>query len=406
VAVTTAVLLAPAGVGADDWPQFHGPRRDNISRETGLLERWPAGGPKHLWAAQGLGYGFSSVSLADGLLYTTGNIGDETVITALDRSGQVRWRAPNGPAYDRDHPGTRGTPTIDAGRLYHLNADGDVVCLEARSGRWLWGTNILERFDGRNPTWGLAESLLVDQDRVICTPGGTEIGLAALDKHAGKTVWTCTGTNDEPGYCSPIVVEHGGLRQIVTLLAASIVGVHAETGRRLWQVPHVTYAGENTSMPLFHDGRLLISTQFTGARLLQLTVRGETATTREVWHNEDLNNQHGGMLLVDGYVYGSSRRGPGGNRWFCLDFETGRTVFAGPGIGRATATYADGKLYVVNHEGLVALVQPRPDRFEVVSRFQIPEGGQGPVWAHPVVSGGRLYLRHGDLLHCFDLEAP
>jgi outer membrane protein assembly factor BamB len=280
-----------------------------------------------------------------------------------------------------------------------------VVCLEARSGRRLWGANILERFDGRNPTWGLAESLLVDGDRVLCTPGGREVGLAALDKTTGKTVWTCTGTNEEPGYCSPIVVEEGGLRQIVTLLAASIVGVHAETGRRLWQVPHATRNGENTSMPLFHEGRLLVSTQFIGARLLELSVRGEDATAREVWHNEDLNNHHEGVVRVDGHVYGSSRRGAGGNRWFCLDFETGQTAFGGRGIGRATATVADGRLYLVNHDGLVALVRPRPDRFEAVSQFQIPEGGDGPVWAHPVVSGGRLYVRHGDLLHCFDVEA-
>ena len=404
LAIATWALLSPVGGGADDWPQFHGPRRDNISLETALLGHWPEDGPRRVWTARGLGYGFSSVSTADGLIYTTGNIGDQTVITALDQDGNVRWREPNGPAYDRDHPGTRGTPTLDDGRLYHENADGDVLCLDARSGQRRWRVNIRKRFAGRIPTWGLAESLLVDGDRVICTPGGKDVGLAALDKKTGKTVWTCTGTNEEPGYCSPIVVEHEGLRQIVTLLAGSIVGVHAETGRLLWQVPHPTRNGENTSMPLFRDGRLLVSTQFIGARLFELTVRGETATAREVWHNEDLNNHHEGVLWVDGHVYGSSRRGAGGNRWFCLDFETGRTLFAGLGIGRASTTFADGRLYLVNHDGRVALVRPRPERFDLVSQFQIPEGGDGPVWAHPVVSGGRLYVRHGDLLHCFDLE--
>ena len=402
-----AVLALWAGAcaaRAAEWPQFHGPRRDNRSDETGLLEAWPAGGPRLVWSAKGLGEGFSTVAIAGGLIYTAGNIGDRTVVTALDLDGRVRWTAPNGPAYRRSVPGTRGTPTLDGGRLYHENADGDVVCLDARTGRQVWSVNILKTFGGRNITWALAESLLVDGTKVITTPGGDGAGLAALDKATGKTVWVCRETHDKPGYCSPIAVDYQGLRQVVTMLSRSIVGVHAQTGELLWQVEHVTPHDENISTPIFHDGCILVSTQYTGSRMLRLRVEGQSASVEPVWASKALDNQHGGVVLVDGRVVGSCRqdsRGP----WACLAFETGERVYAERGIGRGSLTWADGMLYAWNHRGTVALVRPAPRAFQVVSQFQIPKGGRGPAWAHPVVCGGRLYLRHGECLWVYDIQA-
>jgi len=398
-------LLAPAlAAPAHEWPQFHGPRRDNKSDETGLLKEWPPEGPPLLWSAKGIGEGFSTVAIAGGLIYTTGNIGKNTVITALDLDGRVRWTATNGPAYRRAVPGTRGTPTVDGGRLYHENADGDVVCLDARTGKRIWSLNILERFNGRNTTWALAESLLVDGNKVICTPGGKGAGLVALDKTTGETLWVCKETDEKPGYCSPIAIEYQGLRQIVTMLARSIIGVHAETGKLLWQVEHVTPYDENISSPIFHDGCIVVSTQYTGTRMFRLEVEGQKASVREVWHSKALDNQHGGILLIDGRICGSCRkdsRGP----WACLDFKTGKRLYAQRLIGRGSATYADGMLYVWNHRGTVALVRPGPRAFEIVSQFQVPKGGRGPTWAHPVVCGGRLYLRHGDRLWVYDIKA-
>jgi outer membrane protein assembly factor BamB len=356
-----------------------------------------------VWTAQGIGYGYSTVAVADGLIYTTGNIGDDTVLTVLDLDGKVKWTAKNGPAYKRLYPGTRSTPTIDGGRLYHMNADGDVVCLDARTGKGVWSVNALRRFKGRNITWGLAESLLIDGQNVICTPGGEEIGLAALNKNTGRTVWTCTGTRDKPGYCSPIIVEHGGLRQIVTLLARSIVGVHAKTGKLLWQVKHVTYANENITTPVFSDGCIFVSTMGRNARLLRLHVRGQEASVEQLWRVQALDNQHGGVLLLDGYLYGcgiTGRQQP----WNCLEFKTGRRMYAEVGIGRGSMTYADGLVYALNHKRTVALVRATPQAFQIVSRFVIPKGGRGPTWAHPVICGGRLYLRHGDLLYCYDVK--
>jgi outer membrane protein assembly factor BamB len=404
--VLTGLALAgsaAAAAGDSDWPQFHGPRRDNRSAETGLLRQWPADGPKRLWTAKGLGEGFATVSIAEGLIYTTGNIGRHTVITALDLAGRPRWTFKNGPAYRRSHPGTRGTPTIDGGRLYHENADGDVVCLDARTAKPVWSLNILKKFHGRNISWGLAESLLIDGNHVICTPGGKGAGLVALDKRSGRTVWVCRELDDKPGYCSPVVFEHGGIRQIATLMARSVVAVHADTGKLLWQVEHVTPFDENITSPIYHDGCVFLSSRTTGSRLLRLNVRDGKMSAEEVWRTRAMDNQHGGVLLLDGHLYGachSSRRGS----WLCLEFKTGRATYAGRGLGRASATFADGMLYLMDHQRIVALLRPTPKAFEPVSRFRLPQGGRGPSWAHPVVCAGRLYLRHGEFLYCYDVK--
>lgn len=386
------------------WPQFRGPNRDEISAETGLLKKWPAEGPKLLWTARGIGEGYSTVAVAGGLIYTTGNIGADTVITALDLGGKVRWRANNGPAYKRDKPGTRSTPTIDNNRLYHQNADGDVVCLESRSGKSIWSLNVLKKFNGRNISWALAESLLIDGNNVICTTGGKDVGMVALDKSDGRTVWTCKGPGDKPAYCSPIVFEYKGIRQIVTMMAKAVIGVNAGTGKLLWRFGHVTPFDENINSPIFHDGCVFFTSRTTGSRLLRLNVAGDEVSVQKVWQSRNLDSQHGGVVLLDGYLYGAcmtAGRGP----WVCLEFKTGKRMYAERGINTGSLTYADGMLYLLNHNRTAALVPATPRAFEIVSRFNIPRAGRGPSWAHPVVCGGRLYIRHGDYLYAFDIKA-
>ena len=395
-----------AGTGAikGEWAQFRGPNRDDISTETGLLKRWPEGGPKLLWTAKGIGEGYSTVAVAGGLIYTTGNIGSDTVITALDLGGKTRWRVKNGPSYKRARPGTRSTPTIDNNRLYHENADGDVVCLDARTGKTIWSLNILKKFNGRNISWALAESLLIDGNNVICTPGGKNAGIVALDKGNGGTVWICKGPGDKPGYCSPIVFEYKGLRQIVTMMARSVVGVNAKTGKLLWRVEHVTPFDENINSPIFHDGCIFVCSQATGSRLLKLNVAGGEVSVKQVWQTKGLESQHGGVLLLDGHLYGACRKARLGP-WVCLEFRTGKRTYAQRGIDTGSLTYADRMLYLLNHKRTVALVRATPRAFEIVSQFTIPRGGRGPSWAHPVVCGGRLYVRHGEYLYAFKITA-
>jgi len=402
-----AALALRASLGGDmrEWPQFHGPRRDNKSTETGLLKRWPPGGPTRLWTYQGLGHGFSTVAIAGGLVYTTGNLGSETVITALDLDGTLQWKAANGPAYKRAHRGTRSTPTLDGDRLYHENADGDLVCLDAATGKKIWELNILKKFGGRNISWGLAESVLIDGKKLICTPGGPEIGIVALDKTSGETLWTCKGIGQKPGYASPMLVDYKGLRQVVRFMAKSVVGVHADTGKLLWQVGHTTPYDESILTPLFHDGHIYFATGHRrGSRLLKLKVDGQTCSAELVWSTDRLDNHHGGVILHQGYLYGFCH-GNYKSGWECLEFRTGKLMHAERTPSKGSTTYADGLLYTMNERGLVELVRPVPDRREVVSSFHLPKGGRGPTWAHLVVCGGRLYARHSEFLYCYDIKA-
>lgn len=413
-AVILAASLAAAGLAAAeaagpaggtppaDWPQFHGPNRDNISTETGLLKRWPEGGPKLLWRATGIGAGYTSVAISGRMIYTAGNIGKHTVITAMDMAGKALWRAKNGPAYRRAHPGARGTPTIDEGKVYHLNADGDVLCLDAKTGKHIWTLNMLKKFGGRNISWALAESVLIDGRNLICTPGGKNISMVALDKKTGKTVWTCRGAGDKPGYASPILVHYKGLRQIVTMMSPSVVGVAADTGRLLWRYPCPAKFDENILTPVFHDGYVFVSIPHgRGATLLKLNVEGNRCSAKRTWHTKDLDNKNGGVMLVGGYLYGHASSRP---RWVCLEFKTGRTMYSVPGLPGAcgTLTYADGMLYLLSERGAVALMRPDPKGFAPVSRFQLPRGPRQRSWAHPVVCRGRLYIRHWDVLYAYD----
>ena len=391
------------GGGDSDWAQFQGPNRDNKSFETGLLSQWPASGPRLLWTQQGLGEGYSSIAFSDGLLYTVGNAGNDTVIVALDTTGKIRWRIKNGPAYRRSHPGTRSTPTVSEGLLYHENADGDIICAKAKTGKNVWSVNILERFKGRNIRWGLSESLLIDEGKVICSPGGENVGVAALDAKTGDTVWVCTGISEKPGYCSPIVFEYEDLRQIVTLMAESIVGINADSGKLLWKFRNPAKFDENITSPCYHKGHIFTSTRTSGSRLLRIRVEGNNATVEQVWTEQEFQNHHGGIIFLDGCFCGSCMTSRSAS-WKCISCKTGQLTYSGSGIGRASLCCADGMLYLLNHYRKVALVKANPEEFDLIDSFEIPEQGRGPTWAHPVVAGGRLYIRHGDFLYCYDIK--
>jgi len=398
------VLAASVGsLAAADWPQWRGPNRDDLSAETGLLKQWPEGGPKLLWTAKGIGEGFATVAVADGLIYTAGNVGSDMLVTALDLDGKTKWQTRVGAAYTKDSPGSRGTPTLDGGKLYYETPFGDIACLDARTGKEVWALNMLKEFGGRNITWALSESLLVDGNSLICCPGGPEVGVAALDKATGKTVWTCKGTDGNPGYASPIVFDYKGLRQIVTMNSVAAIGVNAKTGDLLWRFPHKTSYDANIPTPIYHDGCVFIDSGYgSGGELLKLNVDGQKCSVEQVWKTKALDNHHGGIVLVDGCLYGSSHNG----KWICLDFKTGEEKYSAPGVGKGSLTCADGMLYTYSEgRGTVGLVKATPEGHEVVSRFDVPKGGRGPHWAHPVVSGGRLYLRHGDLLFAYDIKA-
>ncbi len=409
---TLALVLAIAAVSvsAADWPQFHGPNRDNKSTDKGLLKTWPGGGPSRIWEAAGIGEGYSTVAIVGKRIYTTGAVDGDCVITALDMDGTKVWTRKNGKAWEKSYPGTRSTPTITDGLLYHLSAIGNLICLKADSGDVVWSANILKKFAGRNIIWGLAESPLVIDDKVICTPGGENVSMVALDAKTGKVVWKCTGEGDKPGYASPILVEHHGLKQIVTAMSKSIVGVRASDGKLLWRYPHKVFTDQNITTPLFHDGFLIVSGCVKkGTTSLQLQVSGDECSVKKHWHNKTLDNKQGGIVLLDGKLYGyapsQSKSGP----WMCIDFKSGETIFQSAPLKSSfkykngCLTYGDGMFYLLSDDGNMCLVKPTDKGFDVTGRLKIKDPGTRPTWAHPVVCGGRLYIRYGDKLGVYNV---
>ncbi len=406
--VSLAVTVAAA---ANDWPQFHGPNRDNKSSDTGLLSAWPENGPERVWEASGIGEGYSSVSISGGNIYTAGAIERRCVVTALDARGNRLWAQDIGEAWRGSYPGTRSTPTIVGDRVYHLSGTGDLGCLDAASGAPVWSRQILKEFDGRNIRWGLAESPLVLGDSVICTPGGEEISVVALDRNTGEVVWTCAEVGDKPGYASPIVVDYQGLRQIVTAMAESIVGIRASDGKLLWRFPHKVYTDQNILTPVFHDGSLIISGCVRkGTTRLRLVVSGSECSVEEQWHNGLLDNKQGGIVLLDNRLYGYAESQQRAKPWTCLDFATGDTLFQSDAVHSSykyrsgCLTYADGMFYLYSDDGNMALVKPLPHGFEVRGRLKLDDPGKNPTWAYPVVHSGRLYLRYGNKLAAYNVR--
>ncbi len=390
------------------WPQFHGPNRDNISGEEGLLKKWPANGPTLIWTARGLGHGYSSVSIADGMIYTAGNIGKDTVISALNLEGRMLWQVKNGRAWTGAYPGSRGTPTIDGDRLYHQSPHGSLVCLDAKTGDIIWQFNMIERFNGKLPRWALSESLLIDGGHLISCPGGPHTCMVALDKTDGTVVWKAPSTGELAGYASPTLFEYEGLRIITTLTAKSFIGVNADTGELLWRIKHETYYDENIMKPIFHDGEVFISTVVVGSVKWKVNVTDGKTSLEETWRTQLLDSHHGGVILVDENLYGSSTIrnsvGRGLSRVLvCLDWKTGRIKYRDK-CAKVSLTYADGMLYALSIDGVMGMIQPTAFGHRLVSSFEIPKGGEGKSWAHPVVCGGRLYIRHGEFLYAYRIR--
>jgi len=397
------ITITYAGDQESFWPQFHGPNRDNISTEKGLLKKWPANGPALIWTTRGLGHGFSSISVANGTIYTAGSIDKHTVVIALNLDGKILWQVQNGKAWTGAHPGSRSTPTIDGDRLYHQNPHGNIICLNAKTGGIIWQLNIIEKFNSKIPRWALSESLLVDGNHLISCPGGPQTCMVALDKTNGSVVWKAPSTGELAGYASPTLFEYKGLRIIMTLTAKSFIGVNADTGELLWRIKQENPYDENIMTPIFHEGCVFISTPVTGSVKWKVNVKDGKVSLRRRWRTQQLDNHHGGVILVNGNLYGSSTVF-NKNLLVCLDFKTGRLKYMDRCVGKVSLTYADGMLYALSIDGVMGLVQSTPFGHKLVSHFKIPQGGKGKSWAHPVVCGGRLYIRHGEFLYAYSLR--
>ena len=404
-AATLIVLgaVSLAGQSASfDWPQWRGPDRNGLSKETGLLSQWPRSGPTVAWSAAMLGAGYGSIAVQGDRVYVQGMRNRQSVVSTLNRAdGKVVWVRILGPAGDNDRgPGPRSTPTIDADRVYALSETGDLACLRAADGTVIWQRNILKEFQGGNPNWLLSESPLIDGDHVIVTPGGRGAGVVALDKMSGKTVWVSKELSDGAGYSSPIVADVGGVRTIMTFTADAGVGVRASDGKLMWRNSSASNGTANIATPLYSDGKVFFTSSYgAGGALLGLRVSGNEVRAQEIYFTRDMRNHHGGVVLVNGYIYGYND-----SILTCLEFASGKMVWRDRSVGKGAVTYADGHLYILSEDNVVGLVEATPAGYREKGRFSIADQGL-PSWAHPVVSGGRLYIRNQGTLTSYDVRA-
>jgi len=403
VAVAMLALLVLAGVAhAGDSPQFRGPNRDGIFNEQGLLKAWPENGPPVAWVAKGLGNGYASASAVQGKIYVPGMLDDQNgCIFVLNLEGKVERNILYGKeTVEQQAPGPRSTPTIDGNRLYLISGLGVVYCIDLTKGEKLWEANVFERFKGENSTWHLAESLLVDGDRVICTPGGPDATVVALNKMTGDTLWTTKGLSDKASYCSPTIVDHRGRRILLTETAKLVVGIDATTGALLWTHDHPTEYDIHAVTPIYKDGLVYFTGGYgSGGGALELSPDGASVTLK--WTDKNLDCQHHGVVLVDGYLYGTSHNEA---QLICLEMATGKLVWSTKEIKQGAVVYADGMLYVYEgpKSGVVSLVKAVPTGFERSGKFAVTEGTNNH-WAHPTIANGRLYIRHGDALIAYNI---
>lgn len=385
------------------WPEFHGPGRTNISPEKGLLKQWPQEGPPLVWKFTDCGEGYSGVSLAEGKIFTAGDFDETERVLALDLDGKLLWKTPNGKAWRGASPGSRTTPTYSEGRLYHMNAHGRLACLEAATGKEQWVVELKERFGAQGGVWGLAENVIVEGNTVLCMPGGEKGRVAALDKRTGATLWTNCETEDTAAYCSPVVVDYRGARQLITLTQKSVLGIDVGSGKLLWSAPFVPASPQNALTPVFHDGHVFVACgHSSGGTVMKIDPAAGTAS--RVWYRKDLDNCHGGAVLIDGKLFGCGCR-QGGRNFYCVDFLTGKTLKLDKTLGKVGISYADGMLYCLNHRGTMSLLAVTADGFEIVSQFEMKKKPDNSYLAHPVICGGRMYLRCDGDLYAYDVRA-
>ena len=419
--VFAAVPAFAADPGPFDWPQWRGPNRDGLSKETGLLKEWPAGGPKQVWKITGLGDGFSTPSVSAGRLYLMGTKGkDEYMICLNEKDGSRAWDVKAG-TETGGYPAPKSTPTVDDGFAYAVSSDGTLVCVDIAKGTLQWKKGYKSDFHGQPGGWAYTESPLIDGDLLIGTPGGSDAAVVALQKKTGEVVWKTAvkgiarkpapeGKKQKPGggpdysqagYSSVVKAEIGGVKQYVQFLSGGVIGVNAKDGKLLWHYEEPANQTANISTPVVQGDYVFAATAYsTGGGQAKIVKTGNGFEAEQQYFLSRFQNHHGGVVLVKDHLYGT-----GGGSLFCVDFKTGKIAWEDRSVGKGSVTYADGHLYVRGENGKVALVEANPEKYVETGRFDQPDRSKQAAWPHPVVANGKLYLRDWDVLLCYDVKA-
>lgn len=399
-AAPAMLILSATAVSADDWPQWRGANRDGRSSETGLVKPWPAAGPAREWKADGIGAGYSSVTVSQGRVFTMGQRESTTYVFAIDAAtGKKLWEAQAGGSFrEQRGDGPRGVPTVEGDRLWAVTADGKLVCLETKTGKQIWAADFVKQFGGDVPHWGYSESPLIDGDRVIVTPGGRGHSVVALDKNSGKLIWK---SQSEPAaYSSPVLAAVGSIRMVVVFTAEGVMGLRADNGELLWRYAKVANNVANVATPVISGNLVFVSSDYgTGCALLKLEASGPSGVkATEVYFNREMKNHHASSILHNGYLYGFSS-----SILTAMDIKDGSVAWRDRATGKGSLVYVEGHLILVGENGTVALVQLGTGAYKEISRFTLQTSGR-PVWAPPVVANGRLYIRDQESLHAFKVS--
>jgi outer membrane protein assembly factor BamB len=402
--VTLIVFLSlPAVVSnraAEDWPQWRGPNRDGVSAERGLMKDWPAGGPPLAWTAKGAGEGYSSFAVANGRLYTLGARDNTEYVMAFDiATGRRVWEAAHGRRFSNDRgDGPRATPTIEGNRLYAFGASGDLSVMETATGKVLWHVNVLSQFGGSNIQWGLSESPLVLSDRILINVGAREASIVAFRKTDGSVIWKSQA--DEAGYSSAVLHQAGGVREAIYFTGHRALGVDVDSGRLLWSYGKVANNTANIATPIVRGNRVFLSSGYgTGAALLELAPASGGISATEVYFTREMRNHHASSVLIGDHLYGFSDA-----ILTAMKFDTGEVAWRDRSVGKGSVVFADDRLYLYSENGVVGLAEATPAGYREHGRFEI-RSGRLPTWSHPVVSGGKLFIRDQDTIYAYDVRA-
>lgn len=379
--------------------RWRGENGNGIYLEQGLLKSWPPGGPAELWSFEKLGKGHSSPVISQDFLYVTGLKGETGMLFKFDLEGNLIWEKAYGPEFSASFTGPRGSPVVVGPMLYIESGKGVIYCLSTADGGKIWEKNLFKDFDGSNITWGVNETPVVDGDIIYATPGGKNNNIVALNRHSGDLVWTSKGKGELSAYCTPLLIRHNGRKLLITHTASNLLGLDAASGELLWSQSQPNQYSVHANTPLYHNGGIFYFSGYgKGGGMLKLSQDGSSVS--QVWYNEKLDSRMGGAVVLDGYIYTS---GDYAREWRCVQWASGKEMYASSELGKGVVIYANGMLYCYTDRGEMALVKADPSEFKPISKFRVEKGSE-QHWAHPVIHKGVLYVRHGSAIIAYKIK--
>lgn len=399
VAAISLCMYIATGL-AQDLVQWRGVERSGVYPETGLLKEWPAEGPQLLWHYDGLGIGFTSVTIVNNQIYTTGVSEDKGYVFAFDKQGKLLWKESYGNEWNQSYPGTRTTPVYFKGKLYLSTGLGEAICLDAKNGKKLWSVDMKEKYGARILRWGIVEAPVIFNDKVIFTPGGDKATFVAFNINTGKVVWESKTSDETSAYCSPLLYTYKNKTYLTTSLSKNLVGIDANTGKLVWQTSQVSQRSIHPNTPLYKEG-LIYSLVGYGKGGIMVKLSDDGQSVSELWSNTTLDNQIGGAVWIDNYIISSGHQND--RSWQCLDAKTGKVLYKNNEIGKGAVVYADGLLYCYADNGEMGIMEIGANGFKLKSKFRITLGTD-QHWAHPVIHEGVMYIRHGNTLMAYKVK--